>query len=113
MNFSVVPSDKFKKEAKRLIKKCPSLKAELAALAQTLSADPASGTALGDGMYKIRLAIKSKGQGKSGGARVVTYVVMEDGEVYLLTIYDKSALDSIDDKTLGQIIKTLDKHTNR
>jgi hypothetical protein len=32
MNFSVIPSDKFKREAKRLIKKFPSLKQELAGL---------------------------------------------------------------------------------
>ena len=64
-------------------------------------------------MYKIRLAIKSKskGKGKSGGARVITYVVTEDGEVYLLTIYDKSEFDSVDDKTLEQVIKTLDTGT--
>ena len=115
MSFSVVPSDKFKKEAKRLTKKYPSLKTELASLAQILSANPETGTALGDGMYKIRLAIKSKskskGKGKSGGARVITYVMTEDGEVYLLTIYDKSEFDSVDDKTLEQVIKTLDTGT--
>lgn len=111
MSFSVVPSDKFKKEAKRLTKKYPSLKTELAGLAQILSANPETGTALGDGVYKIRLAIKSKGKGKSGGARVITYVVTEDGEVYLLTIYDKSEFDSVDDKTLEQVIKTLDTGT--
>lgn len=37
MNFSVIPSDKFKKEAKRLIKKFPSLKEELAGLSTTLT----------------------------------------------------------------------------
>jgi len=71
MNFSVIPSEKFKKEVRRLTKKFPSLKAELTALAQSLSAEPTNGTSLGDGIYKIRLAIKSKGKGKSGGARVI------------------------------------------
>lgn len=112
MSFSVIPSDKFKKEAKRLTKKYPSLKTELADLAQVLSVTPETGTALGDNMFKIRLAIKSKGKGKSGGARVITYAVTADEEVYLLTIYDKSELDSVDDKTLVQIIKTLDTNTS-
>ncbi len=67
MNFSVIPSDKFKKEAKRLSKKYPSLKEELADLNDTLAEKPETGTPLGNDTYKIRLAIKSKGKGKSGG----------------------------------------------
>jgi mRNA-degrading endonuclease RelE of RelBE toxin-antitoxin system len=107
MNFSVVPSDRFKKEAKRLIKKFPSLKQELADLSNTLTNEPETGTPLGNDTYKIRLAIKSKGKGKSGGGRVITYVVSDDKEVYLLTIYDKSEFDSVDDKTLRTIIASL------
>ena len=74
MNFSVIPSDKFKKEAKRLIRKYPSLKQELFDLSVILQVSPETGTSLGDNIYKIRIAIKSKGKGKSGGARVITYV---------------------------------------
>lgn len=107
MSFSVIPSDKFKKEAKRLIKKFPSLKQELAELSAILQKAPETGTSLGNDTYKIRIAIKSKGKGKSGGARVITYVVTDNKEVYLLTIYDKSEFDSIDDKTLKNIIESL------
>ncbi|HEX8278788.1 MAG TPA: hypothetical protein VF540_08835 [Segetibacter sp.] len=107
MNFSVIPSDRFKKEAKRLIKKFPSLKQELANLSNTLMIEPETGTPLGNDTYKIRISIKSKGKGKSGGGRVITYVVTDDKEVYLLTIYDKSEFDSIDDKTLRTIIGSL------
>lgn len=107
MNFSVIPSDKFKREAKRLSKKFPSLKQELADLNETLSTEPETGTPLGNDTYKIRLAIKSKGKGKRGGARVITYVVTNNKEVYLLTIYEKSEFDSIDDKTIKVIIDTL------
>jgi mRNA-degrading endonuclease RelE of RelBE toxin-antitoxin system len=107
MNFSVIPSDRFKKEAKGLIKKFPSLKQELADLSNTLTNEPKTGTPLGNDTYKIRLGIKSKGKGKSGGGRVITYVMSDDKEVYLLTIYDKSEFDSIDDKTLRIIIASL------
>ena len=107
MNFSVIPSDKFKKEAKRLTKKFPSLKKELSELAALLENEPRSGTTLGNNTYKIRVAIKSKGTGRSGGARVITYVVTENAEFYLLTIYDKSELSNIDDKTLRLIINSL------
>ena len=96
-----------KKEAKRLIKKYPSLKLELLELAGSLSTEPKQGTALGNDAYKIRVAIKSKGKGKSGGARVITYVITPQKEVYLLTIYDKAEFDSIDDKILRRIIEII------
>ena len=111
MNFSVIPSDKFKKEAKRLINKFPSLKKELADLNATLTTGPEAGIPLGNNTFKIRLAIKSKGKGKSGGARVITYLVTEEKEIYLLTIYDKSEFDNVDDKTIKSIIKTLTPET--
>lgn len=96
-----------KKEAKRLIKKYPSLKTELAEVNEDLLKHPESGSPLGNSTYKIRVAIKSKGKGKSGGARVITYVVTKNKEIYLLTIYDKAELDSIDDKTIKSVIKHL------
>jgi mRNA-degrading endonuclease RelE of RelBE toxin-antitoxin system len=52
MNFSVIPSDKFKKEAKRLTKKFPSLKKEFSDLARLLEIEPRSGTTLGNNTYK-------------------------------------------------------------
>jgi mRNA-degrading endonuclease RelE of RelBE toxin-antitoxin system len=107
MNYSVIPIDKFKKEAKRLVKKYPSLKAELIELNDILSRNPTVGTPLGNNAYKIRLAIRSKGKGKSGGARVITYFVAQDKDVYLLTIYDKAEFDTIDDKLLRKIIESI------
>ncbi len=107
MNYKVIPVDKFKKEAKRLIKKFPSLKSELAQLADALSINPTMGTALGQEAFKIRVSVKIKGKGKSGGARIITYVIWPQKEVYLLTIYDKAEFDSIADKTLRRIIETI------
>lgn len=106
-NFKVIPSDRFKREAKRLIKKYPSLRTELAALSVELAANPESGTSLGGSTYKVRVAIGSKGKGKSGGARVITYLVTEESQVYLLTIFDKSEMDSLDTKTIKDIIAGL------
>ncbi len=105
MSYSVIPIEKFKKEAKRLIKKYPSLKNELTSLSNLLADTPNLGTALGNNTYKIRVSIKSKG--KSGGARVLTYLVTENKEIYLLTIYDKNEFDTIDTQTLEKIIKQL------
>jgi mRNA-degrading endonuclease RelE of RelBE toxin-antitoxin system len=112
MSFNVIPSDKFKKEAKRLIRKFPSLKEELRELSVTLSEHPETGKPLGKDTYKIRLAIKSKSKGKSGGTRVITYLVTENEEIYLLYIYDKSEYDNVNDKLLQQIIVGLENDRN-
>ena len=107
MSYKVIPTSTFKKEAKRLIKKFPSLKNELLDLSKSLAESPETGTPLGNNTFKIRIAIQSKGKGKSGGARIITYVVTADAEIYLLTIYDKSDLANVDDRTLKTIIKNL------
>lgn len=65
---------------------------------EELEANPNLGTDLGGGLRKIRMAIASKGRGKSGGARVITFSVIisvEETEVNLLTIYDKSERESV------------------
>jgi hypothetical protein len=111
MIYNIIPTEKFKKEAKRLIKKYPSLKIELMGLNNQLALNPEMGAPLGNNSYKIRLAIKSKGKGKSGGARIITYLIDEHLEIYLLTIYDKAEFDSIDDKTLRRIISNIDNET--
>lgn len=74
MSYNIVPIDNFKKEAKRLIKKYASLKNELLELNEQLEQNPTFGTSLGNDIYKIRLGIISKGKGKSGGARIISFV---------------------------------------
>ncbi|EOR96366.1 hypothetical protein ADIARSV_0443 [Arcticibacter svalbardensis MN12-7] len=54
MSYSIELSENFKKEAKRLIKKYPSLKSELAELFTDLEENPTLGTPLGNDIYKIR-----------------------------------------------------------
>ncbi|NBC25025.1 MAG: hypothetical protein GVX78_05365 [Bacteroidetes bacterium] len=81
-DVAVIPN--FKRELKKLAKKYPSLKGEFATLIASLEVKPEQGTALGKSCYKIRLAISSKGKGKSGGSRVVTYVKVSRKTVYLL-----------------------------
>ncbi len=103
-NFEVIPILPFQRQAKRLVKKYPSLKKELLALIERLKTEPAQGTSLGNDCYKIRLAIASKNKGKSGGARVITCVYIADSEVYLLSVYDKSERSSLSDKELKELI---------
>jgi len=108
MSFKVIPTPFFKKEAKRLVKKYPSLKGELVELNQQLEDNPELGVHTASNIFKIRLAIKSKGKGKSGGARVITYLINEKKELFLLTIYDKSEIEIIGDKELDRIIRNLE-----
>ena len=92
MRYRIKTHQDFDKEFKRLCKKYSSLKADLSALGKSLSENPDQGTSLGKGVRKVRMAIASKGKGKSHGARVITYteaIVCADNEgtVILLTIY--------------------------
>jgi len=44
-------------------------------LENALLSNPYQGIPLGHNYYKIKLAIQSKGKGKRGGARIITFVV--------------------------------------
>lgn len=107
MSYKVIPTLRFKRQAKKLLKKYSSLTLELQTLEQDLMGNPTFGQNLGQNAYKVRVAVKSKGKGKSGGVRVITYLVTEEEEIYLLTIYDKSEMENIDNKTLKEMIKEI------
>ncbi len=104
MRFNVYTIAYFDKQFKRLAKKYPSLKIELAKLIDTLTINPKTGIALGNDCYKIKLAVASKGKGKSGGSRVITYVAVTEEAVFLLSIYDKSEQADISDKELLRLL---------
>ncbi len=108
MSYSILSTQRFSKELKRLIKKFPSLKNEFSALIDKLNTNPESGTFISNNCYKIRLSILSKGKGKRGGARVITHVYLKAKTIYLLTIYDKSEKSDLKPNELVQIIESLD-----
>jgi mRNA-degrading endonuclease RelE of RelBE toxin-antitoxin system len=105
MNYSVFPSDNFKREAKRLSKKYPSLKADLKKMSFELEKNPSMGTPPGNNVFKIRLAVSSKGKGKSGGARVISLIKVIKSKVFLLSIYNKGEKDSISDKEIKSLTR--------
>lgn len=107
MSFDVVATGNFGRELKKLAKKYRSLKKDLATLIAQLENNPFEGKPIGHDCYKIRLAISSKGKGKSGGARVITHVYVAGELVYLLSIYDKSDKENISDKELAELLKNL------
>lgn len=103
MSYKVLTIAYFDKQLKRLAKKFPSLKQEFSELIKSLSENPQQGMPIGNDCYKIRLSIQSKSKGKSGGARVITYVLFIKNEVYLLSIYDKSEDENISDKIIERL----------
>jgi len=105
MSFNVELAPNFKKEAKRLIKKYPSLKKELEILFIELEGNPTLGTSLGNGVYKIRIAIASKNKGKSGGCRILSFVKVIETTVLLFSIYNKGERDNITDSEIKELIK--------
>ena len=114
MKVTVRITKNFKTEVKPLLKKYPSLSDDLLKLENELKQNPTLGAELGGSAYKIRLRIKSKGKGKSGGARVITYVEnvliahFEHGTneivVNLISIYDKADTATINDSELRKLI---------
>ncbi len=107
MNFNVRTISIFERQAKRLMKKFPSLKTELKQLISEIKKEPTKGTSIGHDCYKIRIAIASKGKGKSGGGRLITHLVYKNETVYLLSLYDKSDMENLSDKEILELIKLI------
>lgn len=105
MSYDVLAIPSFERQLKRLSKKYPSLKQEFFELIESLEKNPEQGTNLGNNCYKIRVSIESKEKGKSGGARVITNIVIAEKTVYLLSIYDKSDKENLTDKELKELLK--------
>jgi len=96
MAFNVVLTAGFKKDLKHIAKKHRQILADITSLIEELSKTPEIGTDLGKNVYKIRLAITGTSKGKSGGARVITYVKIIAQTIVLAEIYLKSEYDTVD-----------------
>ena len=107
MSYKVRSFPSFDKQAKRLAKKYPSLRTDLRSFFDSLRHTPEQGSALGKGCYKVRMSISSKGQGKSGGARVITFVKVTRETVFLLAIYDKSEIETISTAELDAYLRQI------
>lgn len=112
MASKFILTDSFKRDAKKLAKKYRSLSQDIRALIDELQNDPYLGNRLTPNVYKVRIAIKSKGRGKSGGGRVIYYVNLtleendnSDVNIYFLTIYDKSSMENIPTHIIDSLIK--------
>jgi mRNA-degrading endonuclease RelE of RelBE toxin-antitoxin system len=105
MKYNVKVTKHFEKDAKPLFKKYSSLKKDLSKLISDLEENPESGIYLGNNLFKIRIAISSKGRGKSSGARVISMLLKKEETVYLVSIYDKAEYDTVNTENLLRILK--------
>ncbi|MDR2937567.1 MAG: addiction module toxin RelE [Prevotellaceae bacterium] len=105
---SFIPTTTFERSYKRLKKKYPSLSSDLKEFEAQLIQNPKAGVDLGGRFRKVRVAIASKGAGKRGGARIITYdlLVQECNQVFILVdIYDKSERSSMLDSEYKAVVK--------
>lgn len=113
MKVNISIGSEFKRQFKQLAKKYKSLTDDYCTFTKDLENNPFQGTDLGNGVRKLRMAITSKGKGKSGGARVITLNILvkqqpEDViDITLLTIYDKSEIQNVTDQFIKSLISNL------
>lgn len=106
--MNIITSPRFDRELKELRNRYHSLKQDYKDFLESLQKNPLQGISLGKGIRKVRMTIKDKGKGKSGGARVLTYTALlaeEDGKLLLLTIYDKGNKSTMTDKEIKALMK--------
>ena len=108
MRYSIKLQPTFVKEAKRLGKRYPSITCDIQNIGKDLLKNPEIGVDLGCGLRKIRMRITSKGRGKSGGARVITFNVVaaiDETVINLIYIYDKADRSNISTNEIEQLLK--------
>jgi mRNA-degrading endonuclease RelE of RelBE toxin-antitoxin system len=105
MAIVVLPTNDFIKELKRIAKKQKGVLSDIAKLSALLKENPTMGTELAHNFYKIRMAISGSNKGKSGGARIITYFILDQETVLLTEIYLKSENDTADVSILIQRLK--------
>ena len=109
-SITVSVSNDFAKEAKRLAKKYSSLKQDYKDLLESIKNNPLQGDEITKNIRKIRMAIKAKGKGKSGGARVITFNVLtdvENGHVVFLLLYDKEDASTVKVNVVKQLVRDM------
>jgi len=98
----------FEKSLKRLSKKYPSLKNEYADFVEKSENNGVQGRPFGNGFFKARISVKSKGKGKSGGLRIISHEIIihqiDEKYIRLAAIYDKGELSNIERKYLDSLI---------
>lgn len=95
--MEVIATSIFIRSAKAIAKRYRSFNSDYQKLVEQLTDNPTMGVDLGGGFRKVRMAITSKGKGKSGGCRVITLNTLKKNDrLYLIYAYDKSEHDDVE-----------------
>ena len=83
--------------------------ADRAEFVSFIAANPSAGELIvnSGGLRKVRWA--ASGRGKRGGARVITYAQLSDGQVWLLVGYTKAKFDNLPTEFLVQLRKEIER----
>ena len=81
---------------------------EYATLQQSLIVNPQAGDVIpgSGGVRKLRWSVA--GRGKRGGIRVIYFLRLQHGEIWMLTLYAKNVTDNIPAKVLKKIKEEID-----
>jgi mRNA-degrading endonuclease RelE of RelBE toxin-antitoxin system len=107
MSYEVIPTPTFEKQVKKIAKKYPKFKDDLRDFVDNLKENPFVGDSLKDSCYKVRIKITGKQSGKSGGARIITHVKVIDECVFLLSVYDKSYKEDLEEGELDKLLNDM------
>jgi hypothetical protein len=106
--FEFITTRMFESSAKKLLTEEDRRHLEL-----LLLADPRRGQVIErtGGLRKVRFARPSRGEGKSGGTRVIYYFIERKDRIYLLLVYAKSSKDDLsraDENELRELARMLE-----
>ncbi|MCE5311935.1 MAG: type II toxin-antitoxin system RelE/ParE family toxin [Nitrospiraceae bacterium] len=110
MNYRIIPTPSFQRDAKNLKKKYRHIGLDLEKLSALLTDNPVCGDAipgLEGKIFKVRLASSDTGRGKSSGFRVIYYISNPDTAIYLLSIYAKAYKENIDSSEIKMLMKQI------
>ncbi|WP_188858783.1 type II toxin-antitoxin system RelE/ParE family toxin [Oceanobacillus indicireducens] len=108
--YRVMEVEGFEKDLIKIARKYPSSIDLVASLFERFEEGNIEGNDIrglklkGDKVFKTRLENPDANKGKSGGFRVIWYLVTSDNEIYPLTIYSKNEQDDIPNREIISLI---------
>lgn len=109
--YTVNTTAVFERRVKKLFKKYRRIQKDLAPLIEKLEAGELAGNAVPGfekKLYKVRVPSSDQKKGKSGGFRVLYYLILENQSIYLLTIYAKAKRNDIRRREILEILKKIE-----
>ena len=114
MSFSILITPQFEKDIKYYLKKKKyyKIKDDIDKVINELEQGnlvgneiPGLHLKINESVFKVRTVNSSANVGKSNGFRLIYYVIKNDKEIYLLTIFSKKDNDNLSNKEILDIMK--------